>query len=148
LEIELLKKKAFDVRKAIEDQLAISTNIDRELINFPSGSCEVSSEILGLYLKSIGFKNVVKCRGSRLSSDETYTQFHLWLLVDESIIVDITADQFEECSERVLVVNRSKFHNTFSDIQQRELSYENLCAPIGKGYKDFYKAVIAQLGST
>ncbi|MEF1231151.1 hypothetical protein QTO02_27395, partial [Vibrio fortis] len=92
------------VRELIENIVSESTYVDVELQNFPSGACEVSSVILGLYLKENFDVNVIQSVGKRPSPDCEYSENnHVWLTVNESVVVDITADQFDDFSSKVFV---------------------------------------------
>ncbi len=59
MQVSELKTVATLVRKVIKKVVSESTYVDVELQRFPSGSCEVSSVILGLYLRAKYDVNVV-----------------------------------------------------------------------------------------
>lgn len=95
---------AYGFRKAIlqceQSQLPIT------LQTFPNGSCGDASLLLGKYLLNNGYSNVRYIAGWKA------TKSHAWLLVDD-FIVDITADQFPEITESVIVEDESLWHQQF-----------------------------------
>lgn len=145
MEITNLEEIASAVRQKIESQLTKVKDIGPELINFPHSSCEVSTQILGLYLKLKGLENVVACRAKRTSPNRPGEQIHTWLLVNDHIIIDITSDQFSDSESKVIVCKASKFHSTFLSFEPRKISLEELTRPAGISYKDFYQAVVTSL---
>ena len=145
MEIKDLEKIAFGVRQKIEDQLIKTEYLKPELTHFPESSCEVSTQILGLYLKIKGVENVVACRGKRTNPNKSGEQTHVWLIVNDNIIMDITSDQFSDSSSKVFVGENSKFHSTFLSVEQRKISEEALARRAGMGYEEFFQAVIKNL---
>ncbi|MFA0570812.1 hypothetical protein [Vibrio gallaecicus] len=93
-----------------------------EIMTFPSGACELSSVLLANLLVKYGYK-VLVVRGKRSVIDEAYScevykeVGHTWLEVDGKII-DITADQFVDCEEAVIVSERTIFHDSFEIISK------------------------------
>jgi hypothetical protein len=65
--------------------------------HFPRGSCSDSSDLLGHYLTDNGLG-----RFDLVSGENANGQTHAWLENNEYII-DITADQFENKSEKVII---------------------------------------------
>jgi hypothetical protein len=101
--------EASKFRKAIDE-------CDKSLLpspfnNIPSGCCKEASFILANYLKEKGFGNFDYISGIRMN------RTHGWLLQDE-IIIDITADQFEDNNENVIVSVNSKWHKEFNGVNQ------------------------------
>ncbi|MCC4800269.1 hypothetical protein BCT30_05100 [Enterovibrio norvegicus] len=141
-----LKTVATLVRKIIENVVSESTYVDVELQNFPSGSCEVSSVILGLYLKDKYDINVVQSVGKRPSPDCDYSENnHVWLTVNETVVVDITADQFDDFSSKVFVGRDSAFHDTFEVYDIRPLDFSYLLRRGSEGYGSIYKEVSTRM---
>lgn len=59
---------------------------------FPNGCCGYSSDLLAEYLIKNGIE---RDRIQRISSESLKQQYtHVWLMIDEALFVDITADQF------------------------------------------------------
>lgn len=74
------------------------------------GSCGDVAPLLGAFLHDQGagtFSSVFGMRG-----EGNNRRSHAWL-EGEGLIVDITADQFDEVTERVIVAEHSDWHATF-----------------------------------
>jgi hypothetical protein len=76
------------------------------LQDFPRGSCGEVAPLLGTFLKNRGMGTFQYICGRRKGHS------HAWIEAD-GIIIDITADQFPEISERVIVTNYSPWHDSF-----------------------------------
>lgn len=74
---------------------------------FPKGWCGTVSRALGAYLCELypetTFYYVCGTRGNKS---------HAWVCANNTIL-DVTADQFDDCNEPVIVSQNSKFHRTF-----------------------------------
>jgi hypothetical protein len=77
--------------------------------SFPKGVCGAICFLLGHYLRENGFPGAEYVNGIRPSDGES----HAWIET-EGIIVDITADQFAEISEAVIVTADTTWHRQFS----------------------------------
>ena len=101
---------ALNFRAVIE---ATDTNLRPiGLQDFPYGSCGDTCLLLGAYFNDMGvfgFQYVCGTRGSH--QDNSWTS-HAWLTRGK-LIVDITADQFHDTNEEVIVSLNSTLHNTF-----------------------------------
>lgn len=87
--------------------------MDPCFLRFPTGSCGDASELLARYLVEKGFLEVHVVNGERfLREKETY-ESHSWVEVD-GVIVDITADQFGDMAESVVVTTDRIWHSQFS----------------------------------
>jgi hypothetical protein len=86
---------------------------------FPTGCCGNASDMLGVYLKSRGLGDFDYIGGGKQSPRAVdgeiimHYQSHAWLKQGR-IIVDITADQFPEVQEEVIVTTRSAWHRQWS----------------------------------
>lgn len=141
--IDKLNFHAKKVRDAVEQVISTSEYVDCELRNFPSGSCEVSSVIVGLYLQHIGIFDVVQTVGNRDNGNN-----HVWLTVEGRYILDITADQFEDCEHEVIVAESTDFHETFEVYDTRPVDLSYLVRPGSEAYGKFYSKVLAKLQNT
>lgn len=147
-EIEL-ENVAISVRELIEKVISESSYVDIELQNFPSGACEVSSVILGLYLKENYDLKVLQAVGKRPSLVCEYSENnHVWLTVNDTIFIDITADQFCDFSLKVFVGNDSDFHDTFEIYDTRPVDFSYLIRCGSEGYGKVYKEVASRMAST
>ncbi|WP_156521327.1 hypothetical protein [Halothiobacillus diazotrophicus] len=108
---EHIEKLARKMRAAIEalPREALPTPMS----SFPAGSCGDASLLLGAYFKDsgvLGFEYICGDRGSQ--QDNTWTS-HAWLS-NGPLIVDITADQFEDAPAKIIVSEHSLWHATFT----------------------------------
>lgn len=100
------------LNRAPREKLSISFK------EFPHGSCGDTCLILGSYLHKSGFGDFDYVCGER----NEYS--HAWL-EKKGIIVDITADQFEDCDIEVYVGEKNMFYKNF-DEDFRHIYYESL----------------------
>ena len=84
---------------------------------FPRGNCGDAALLLGTFLKET-FTYVVGERGKK---GRTWRS-HAWLEAD-GVIVDITADQFPEIAEPVIVTMHSVWHKKFRQERRHEADY-------------------------
>ena len=81
---------------------------------FPHGSCDVASQALGVRIReTLGLVCLVRANGTRYRP-EGNTQSHAWLVYGD-LIIDVTADQFGEGQEPVMVTRNSSWHKEFAD---------------------------------
>lgn len=109
--IEQIRQRAQAFRRALErvaPQSAASA-----LQQFPHGSCGDVSELLGTYLRERNFGDFdyVWAQKYRTGDGGGYMS-HAWLQQGD-LIIDITADQFPEMSEPVIVGVETAWHRSF-----------------------------------
>src|SRR5215467_5971474 len=112
-DLATLRELASAFRSAIERTDRKELPITFE--HFPLGSCGDTTDLLAEFLKDCGcgaFRRVCGMRGHS----------HAWLVAD-GVIVDITADQFDDMSERVIVAARSQWHETFEQEDEGEAGF-------------------------
>ena len=115
---------------------------------FPSGCCRPTSQLLATYLVTEAKVPMVSfVSGQRAhSSGRKGWESHVWVSAGGHII-DITADQYPEVSEPVLVTDDPSWHDTFT--QQRQLSYGEMMSFSGrseaKAFDRMYKAMVKHL---
>lgn len=90
-------------RTALDEQEAMPANVK----DFPLGACGDTTEMLGQYLDDRGFGVWMYIQGHRDTDGWT----HAWLERD-GVVIDITADQFEDVTEPVIVSATSTWHGT------------------------------------
>jgi hypothetical protein len=101
---------AQDMRRAIE--AAPKDKLPFPMAKFPRAACMDASLLLGAYLVDCGENDFLYVCGERgLQDDKTWTS-HGWLARD-NLIVDITADQFEDAPTAVIVERNSVWHRQF-----------------------------------
>jgi hypothetical protein len=94
----------------------------KHLQDFPTQSCDVASLLLAYYLREKGCEIVEKVSGCR-NFGRPDEECHAWLEVD-GWIVDITADQFQDLDDPVIVtaVKGQTWHSHFRE-QSRGPAY-------------------------
>ena len=105
IDLTSIENKARRMRSAIE-------SIPREelpstMSDFPKGACDAAL-LLGAYFADCGIEGFVYVFGRRHFRDE-----HAWL-ARGTLVVDITADQFWDAPETIIVADPSRWHNQFS----------------------------------
>lgn len=95
---------AIAVRRAIE----ACNPIELPWENFPRGACGDASLILGQVLDRAGIKGFKYVCGNKWKADGSCSS-HAWLK-NGKWIVDITADQFPDVNESVIVTSKSEWH--------------------------------------
>ncbi|WP_165227036.1 hypothetical protein [Aquisphaera insulae] len=110
--------QASRVRQAIE--ATPSTERAGNLVSDPRECCDHGMKLLTLHLVSLGFSGLVRARGVRPKSGRR----HVWLEWD-SVILDITADQFGKIYRPVIVTRRSRWHEAWRP-EREELSGKSL----------------------
>ena len=88
---------------------------------FPRGTCGDTSLLLSKWLEKNGENGFTYVCGKRGKSKNWQT--HAWLERD-SIVIDITADQFGRDQPSVYVGPRSRFHNTFEVKEKPHSDFE------------------------
>ena len=115
---EQLKKLALDVRNAIE-KMDISEFPDScSFERFPRGCCGDSSDLLSKHYMLNGIMAEYVCGINEKG------QSHAWL-EHKGFIIDITADQFEEIKDKVLVTDERGWHKQFKEIERQIHDYES-----------------------
>ncbi|MGF1689690.1 hypothetical protein [Photobacterium kagoshimensis] len=106
-----LEQLATEFRDAIDRLIASDTSISTYgfKARFPHGQCLNSSQMLATYLKDKGIEDV-----SVISGTIGNMGSHAWVTVKD-VIVDITADQFEDyIYPKVFVAAESNLHSSYS----------------------------------
>jgi len=122
-------------------QLRIST--------FPNGCCSDASELLATYLI---YKNIKPCYyiSGEYGGWNNEIETHAWLSYD-SIIIDITSDQFNDKGYKqpdVYVGKQEKFHDSFNILKKREggiYYWENKIPRIFNYLKKDYQIIMKEM---
>ncbi len=101
-DIDAIRKAATIFRAAIE--LTDFSAHDSNLRRFPMDCCHHAALLLRLYLFDFGLGLFDKTAGQRPDGRQ-----HIWLK-RRDIVVDITADQFDEAMAKVIVTQDSPWH--------------------------------------
>lgn len=139
-----LKKHARDFRGAL-DRLNWSS-MPTNFRQFPAGTCGDISDILAEYLYKKGFNDIEYVSGSADNH-----QSHAWLEV-AGYIVDITADQFPDCDDPVIVTNDYSWHQRFEESTRQAAGFldgfkstSTMTLNITRDLNIVYKAALACL---
>ena len=109
------------IRKCDSSELPLS------LADFPVESCSDASMLLGSYFKDNGLGDFDFVKGRRGQGVKLET--HYWLQRN-TLIVDITAFQFEGIDDEMLITNTdSEFHNSFEQKIIQQADYRLIEAP-------------------
>lgn len=139
-QLEAIASKSRKIIETIRDESPYPIN---QLQRFPGGACEVSSVLIGLYLKHLGMGNV----SMRASAPP---KAHVWLVVCEKYTMDITADQFDDCNEKIIVSENSSYHKKFEPPETRPVDNtyfeDNGWEDIEHVYKRFLELMKSSMG--
>jgi hypothetical protein len=93
---------------------------------FPRACCGTACDLLGLYLLDHGQGTARYVWGEKTvqQTDEEYpqSQSHAWLVLN-GFIIDITADQFDEGQESVIVCRDSAWHRNWTVRSKRPVGW-------------------------
>ena len=119
MQLQFLKRECIKIRKLLE-KASNEKAADYFLDSFPRGKCGLTCRVLGPWLISMfpdyRFEYVCGFRGE---------QSHAWIEA-RGLIIDITADQFDDISDKVIVGYDHKIHDTFENKTYRPLSMEDI----------------------
>jgi hypothetical protein len=140
-ELEQLLIAATKFRKAIEK--CDKTKLGIIFEQFPKGSCGDTALLLAQYLQSKGFHELKYVCGWRHIGDGG-EQSHAWLLY-KNIIIDITADQFQEGKNSVLVTIDNTWHDKFNKQQKSLVNIESYDGGTRATIKSLFAVIAEQL---
>lgn len=110
------------------------------LSDFTSGACGDAALLLAKYLERNGHTGFTYVLGHRDGCS------HAWLRRGE-LVVDITADQFEEMGRRVIVEERSQWHATFAQSAEdtHHADFQKYDAHTASSFAQTYQLIIMHL---
>ncbi|MGE5436799.1 MAG: hypothetical protein ACM3O3_06190 [Syntrophothermus sp.] len=121
---------------------------DKELLpinfaNFPKGSCGDASLLLGVFLDVMGLGKFKQISGTKFIKTELDREWisHAWLQNSEGLIIDITADQFEDIHPKVIVTYISDWHNNFKKENEQPCSFDEYDSHTFEILKNVYKEI-------
>ena len=118
-------------------------NLPVDLKDFPRGACGDASILLAKYLQQAGLGGFRYICGWRIENERPYS--HAWLR-QEDVIVDITADQFPEIKESVIVTDNHSWYETFLVEAEGPSDYEELDDRTQAVLAAAYQAILEHLG--
>jgi hypothetical protein len=114
-----IREMAVRFREAI--QKCDMSELPISLANFPTGSCADASMLFGTYLKENGITGFILIKGKRGEGNSLET--HYWLEKGD-ILVDITADQFEDINEEIIIADTNyRWYGAFEKEVRKEADY-------------------------
>lgn len=135
--VNKIRKLCIDIRDAIIKLEPEELPNSSFLLRFPYGCCGDASNLLAKYLRdnNIESEYVWGMRGE---------QSHAWLESGE-LIIDITADQFPEIKEKILVTTDKSWHREFKGQRRSDGDFEKF-EPYNKNrlvtiYKNILKRI-------
>lgn len=105
----LIERLAYDLRAVLE---SLAPSLPIGLAEFPRGACGDTSLLLGTLLVDHGVAGFEYICGDRGSHDDGTWTSHAWLHRD-GLVIDITADQFDDGPGPVIVSSDSAWHRGF-----------------------------------
>ena len=120
--IEKVLRRSLEFREAIER--SDKSKLPVSFSNFPRGSCGDAVPLLARYLESCGLGSWLYVSGVRSGELGDGSFFsHAWIR-NEELVVDITADQFEDFFEKVFVASSSEWHASFKITDEHVASFD------------------------
>lgn len=109
--------------------------------DFPHGACGDTCDLLGRCLEEhglTGWAYVSAQRGERT---------HAWLEKKNGVIVDITADQFDDAECSVIVTTDDSWHRQFVVVQRRQVGGTTAMPEIERELENTYQAIREEMKS-
>ncbi len=144
MDIDEIQIAATNFRNAIE---AISPSLGISFDSFPRGSCGDAAPMLGTYLIEQGLGEFQYMQGNYGSEAEENWSSHAWLQSGE-IVVDITADQFPDVSDPVIVQEGSEWHACLDGEEQNLGDYRVYDSYTVANLGRLYGKIVAEINST
>src|SRR5690348_16308260 len=134
LDLDHLKEVVSHFRRAIEacDQAHLPATFQ----DFPAGSCGDTTLLLAKFLEQNGFGHFDYVFGAQEGKT------HAWLQ-KARLVIDITADQFADVDQPVIVEYGSAWHGGF----QEELKYTADFENYGDAMRDEFRAMYARIAA-
>jgi hypothetical protein len=142
-DIDSIKRRAVRFRRAIEQVPEAQRLITMQ--KFPRDSCGDASLLLGAYFVDVGIKGFRYICGERGSHDAGTWTTHAWLQRGP-LVVDITADQFDDAPARVIVEENSAWHEQFELDDPSASDYREWSGPGTYDLPRMYGCILANLG--
>ena len=127
-------------RQAIEQVNISEFSMSPWFKRFPRACCGDASNLLAKYLMvQHGIETTYVCGWHE-------GQSHAWLEYN-SLIIDITADQFEEVSENALVTTDKTFHSRFLNQRHSDSDFNNFNPASVVRFTAIYNNIIMKIDS-
>lgn len=113
---EKIRELSMELRNAITKMEPDELPNSSFLLRFPYGCCGDASNLLAKYLR----ENNIECEYVWGMRGE---QSHAWLECSD-LMIDITADQFPEIKEKILVTSDKSWHRNFKSQRRSDGDFE------------------------
>ena len=120
----------FDIANRVREAILALPLVHRPPVfeEFPRESCGWASLLLGAVLKDEGIEGFVYVCGERPGTDSNRTASHAWL-ARGTLVVDITADQFPDAPNAIIVANPSVWHMSFQEEHREPADFRETLGP-------------------
>lgn len=115
-----IERETLRFRRAIER--CDTRRLPITMADFPSGACGDAALLLAKHLQLAGIWPLIYVCGEMAMGRRN--QSHAWLEYGD-LIIDITADQFEDISDPVIVTTDRAWHGRFTVTLRAEADYNN-----------------------
>ena len=115
-----------------------SVDLPIGLRDFPKGACGDATALLGIHLQKRGCGSLDYVCGNR------HGHSHAWLQKGD-IIIDITADQFEDVEETVIVTRDDHWHREFLEESRHSADLSTYDDPTKTVLSSAYEQIISNL---
>lgn len=136
-QLDLLFQLSCRFRDALKE--CHKTGLPATFREFPKGSCGDACLLLAKWLEENGHTGFSYVCGLRNG------QSHAWL-ERHGIIVDLTADQFPEISDTVIVTRNQSWHNTFEERESYSADFERYDVRTASVLESAYKKIKSAIG--
>jgi hypothetical protein len=130
-------------RRALENEVEHNSKLGirgNPIDSFPRGACGEASRLLATYLRDQGFGTFKYCWGRRGEKS------HAWLKRGD-LIVDITADQFDDQESPIIVSTNSEWHSSFTNLEESSALFDSWEDPFRNKMNRFYRQVVHRMQS-
>lgn len=141
IERDRIHEIACRVLGAIE---ALLPNVPFPMAHFPRGACGDTCLLLGAFLSDVGETDILYISGARGTHDEGNWTTHAWL-ARGGLVIDITADQFADAPEGVIVTRNSAWHQLFVADSPQPSDYRVWHGPGTHHLAAFYPVLLRKL---
>ncbi len=144
MNIPKIEKTALDFRDAIE---RCSKSLGISFEQFPLGSCGDTVPLLGAYLTELDLGEFMYMEGHLGKPENGTWRSHAWLQHKE-LVVDITADQFPEIDQKVIVAVNSEWHQSLNGESMNVANFRNYDERTVNSLESMYKKIIYNIKKT
>jgi hypothetical protein len=138
--IERIRVKAIAFRDGIE--MCDRSKLPVSMQDFPRGACGDTVALLGTFLFENGLGEFAYVLGEIGSYGGGNWSTHAWLQRGD-LVVDITADQFRDIDDAVIVTTQSSWHRSLGGKQKNVANFRKYdahsAAELARAYREILK---------